>query len=70
MPKKKIIRLEGIVKRIEDVVKELKAAKKIADVATKQSLDVKIQNLQNIIEAVTDNCPKGKNSFNIVVLPK
>ena len=69
MPKEKIIRLKGIVKRIEEVVKELKTAKKIADVATKQSLDVKIQNLNNIKEAVISNCPKGKSSFNIVVLP-
>jgi hypothetical protein len=69
MPKKKVIRLEGIVKRIEVVVKELESAKKIADVATKQLLDVKIQNLNNIKAKVVENCPKGKNSFNIVVLP-
>jgi hypothetical protein len=69
MPKKITISLRGIVEKIDKAQVELKEAKKIANLATKQSLTVKIQNLQNIKEAVVSNCPKGKSSFNIVVLP-
>ncbi len=69
MPKEKIISLKGIVNQIDRVQKQLTKAKKIANAVTKQSLAVKIHNLQNIKKEVIQNCPKGKSSFNIVVLP-
>ena len=65
--KKIVIRLKGIVEQIEKAQKELKEAQEIASVVKRESLAVKIKNLENIKREVALNCPKGKNSFNIVV---
>jgi hypothetical protein len=67
--KKKVISLRGIVNQIELAQKKLKVAKQIASPVNRESLAVTIKNLQNIKAEVISNCPKGKSSFNIVVLP-
>jgi len=64
MPKKKTkikkVSLSPIVKAIDTATKQLKAAKKQADVQDKALIDGKIQALENIKVEVAKNCNAKK----------
>jgi len=57
MPKKvKPVTLKGIVKAIDDVNKQLTAAKKLVDAGDKPLLDAKIKKLKEIKAEVVGQC--------------
>ena len=71
MPKKVIVSLHGIVDRIDATIKKLaQGQSKALTQAEKKSLAVKIKSLKKIRKEVTNNCPKSKPSYGIIILEK
>lgn len=68
MPKTEKVSLGKIGEQIDKAVKELSnARKKTREAELKEHLNAKIKDLKKIKKEVQEICPKGKNSYVIII---